>query len=132
MAGIFQFFGANRSSSNVAIAVCVYLWRHFLYNTYHCACFLVHSQRRLLTITLFIVWFSDPPFTVRYLWPHKQDVTQVLAYVAQACHEHVPPEVLESLLMKIANNFVSERSAPEVMAVGINAIREISRRQVSL
>jgi hypothetical protein len=64
----------------------------------------------------------------RYLWPHKQDVTQVLAYVAQACHEHVPPEVLESLLMKIANNFVSERSAPEVMAVGINAIREISRR----
>lgn len=62
------------------------------------------------------------------MWPHKQDVTQVLAYVAQACHEFVPPEALESLLMKIANNFVSERSAPEVMAVGINAIREVCRR----
>lgn len=30
--------------------------------------------------------------------------------------------------MKIANNFVSEKSAPEVMAVGINAIREVCRR----
>lgn len=68
------------------------------------------------------------PYLERYLWPHKQDVTQVLTYVAQACHETVPPEALESVLMKIANNFVSERSAPEVMAVGLNAIREICRR----
>ena len=42
------------------------------------------------------------PFLERYLWPTKPDVTQVLAYVAQACHEYVPPDALESVLLKIA------------------------------
>jgi len=68
------------------------------------------------------------PYLERYLWPTKPDVTQVLAYVAQACHEYVPPDALESVLLKIAYNFVSERSAPPVMAVGLNSIREICVR----
>ena len=42
------------------------------------------------------------PYLERYLWPTKPDVTQVLAYVAQACHEYVPPDALESVLLKIA------------------------------
>ena len=58
------------------------------------------------------------PYLEKYLWPMKQDVTLVLTYIAQACHEDVPPECMESVLLKIANNFVSEKSSPEVMAVG--------------
>jgi len=68
------------------------------------------------------------PYLEKYLWPMKQDVTLVLTYIAQACHEDVPPECMESVLLKIANNFVSEKSSPEVMAVGINSIREICKR----
>jgi len=58
------------------------------------------------------------PYLEKYLWPNKQDVTLVLTYIAQACHEDVPPECMESVLLKIANNFVSEKSSPDVMAVG--------------
>eukprot|EP00039_Didymoeca_costata_P007258 m.97849 g.97849 ORF g.97849 m.97849 type:complete len:707 (+) comp13613_c0_seq2:215-2335(+) len=68
------------------------------------------------------------PFMEKFLWPHKQDVTQVLAYVSQACHPTVPPDTVTPVILKIAHNFVSEKSAPAVMAVGINAIREICVR----
>ena len=49
---------------------------------------------------------------------HGTDVTQVLAYIAQAAHELVPPDALESTVLKISYNFVSEKSMPPVMAVG--------------
>ncbi len=60
----------------------------------------------------------------RFLWPHKQDVTQVLAYAAQSCHDLVPPEHVTPLLLKVANNFVSDRSAPEVTLEFLNQINK--------
>jgi len=45
-------------------------------------------------------------------------VTKFLLAVAQASHEVVPPETIYPVIMTIANNFVSERNAGEVMAVG--------------
>ncbi|KAI8869957.1 SDA1-domain-containing protein [Ramicandelaber brevisporus] len=68
------------------------------------------------------------PFLMRYLQPHQRDVTQILALTATACHSLVPPEDISVLLMHLANNFVTDRCAPEVMAAGLNAIREISAR----
>ncbi|CAI2165612.1 1718_t:CDS:10 [Funneliformis geosporum] len=65
----------------------------------------------------------------RYLQPHQRDVTLVLVILAQACHELVPPDVLEPVVRVIANNFVSDHCAGEVMAAGLNAIREICSRQ---
>ena len=52
------------------------------------------------------------------MFPHLLDVTLILTYLAQAAHELVPEEELAPVLRTIANNFVSDRSAPEVMAVG--------------
>ncbi|CAG8472071.1 24088_t:CDS:10 [Cetraspora pellucida] len=49
--------------------------------------------------------------------------------VAQSCHELVPPDALEPVIKAIANNFVSDHCAGEVMAAGLNAIREICARQ---
>ncbi|RYC60141.1 hypothetical protein CHU98_g6074 [Xylaria longipes] len=56
---------------------------------------------------------------------HKLSVTSFMASLAQATHNLVPPETIEVLLQKIANEFVSEASNVEVCAAGINAIREI-------
>lgn len=42
----------------------------------------------------------------------------VLTYLAQATHSLVPPDALEPTVKAIANNFVSDRSSPESMAVG--------------
>jgi protein SDA1 len=69
------------------------------------------------------------PLLIKYLQPSQRDVTMVLVCAAQASHSLVPPDILEPVLKAIANNFVTDRVANEVMAVGINGIREICIRQ---
>ena len=39
------------------------------------------------------------PYLNGYLKPHQLEVTKVLTYLAQACHELVPPEVIQSSLL---------------------------------
>ncbi|TYZ57769.1 hypothetical protein PybrP1_003227 [[Pythium] brassicae (nom. inval.)] len=68
------------------------------------------------------------PLLQRYLQSHQQNVTQVLAYLVQSCHEDIPPEELLPLVKSIAHNFITERCSSEVIAVGINAVREVFRR----
>ncbi|KAK2682385.1 hypothetical protein RAB80_000331 [Fusarium oxysporum f. sp. vasinfectum] len=76
-----------------------------------------------LTIVALYSWF------IKFLTPRQQSVTSFLASLAQAVHNLVPPDVLEPLIQKIANEFVSEASAAEVAAAGLNSIREICARQ---
>ncbi|XP_012672364.1 protein SDA1 homolog [Clupea harengus] len=68
------------------------------------------------------------PFLQRFLQPHQREVTKILLCAAQSAHQLVPPEVMESVVMTIANNFVTDRNSGEVMTVGINAIREVVAR----
>jgi protein SDA1 len=68
-------------------------------------------------------------YFLKYLTPRQASVTSFLACLAQATHNLVPPDVLEPLVQKIANEFVSEAAASEVAAAGLNAIREICVRQ---
>jgi protein SDA1 len=68
-------------------------------------------------------------YFLKHLTPRQASVTSFLACLAQATHNYVPPDVLEPLVQKIANEFVSEASASEVAAAGLNAIREVCVRQ---
>ncbi|KAL8756176.1 MAG: hypothetical protein Q9184_004581 [Pyrenodesmia sp. 2 TL-2023] len=68
-------------------------------------------------------------YFIKYLTPRQPSVTSFLASLAQATHNLVPPDVLEPLVLKIANEFVSEAAATEVASAGLNAIREICVRQ---
>lgn len=72
--------------------------------------------------------FNYYPFIARLLLPHQREVTRILLFAAQASHELVPPEVVEPVMKAIANNFITERNSTDVMAVGLNAIREICAR----
>ncbi|MCJ1310350.1 Severe Depolymerization of Actin [Agyrium rufum] len=76
-----------------------------------------------LTLITFYSYF------IKYLTPRQPSVTSFLASLAQASHSLVPPDVLEPLIQKIANEFVSEAAASEVASAGLNAIREICVRQ---
>jgi protein SDA1 len=71
-------------------------------------------------------------FLQRYLTAHQQDITHILAYLIQACHELVPPEDLVPVVKAIAYNFITERCTNEAITVGINAVREIIVRAPSL
>lgn len=76
-----------------------------------------------LTILSFYSYF------IKYLTPRQPSVTSFLASLAQATHSLVPPDIIEPLVQKIANEFVSEAAAAEVASAGLNAIREICVRQ---
>ncbi|RMZ92551.1 hypothetical protein DV736_g232, partial [Chaetothyriales sp. CBS 134916] len=76
-----------------------------------------------LTVMSFYSYF------LKYLTPRQPSVTSFLASLAQATHSLVPPDIIEPLVQKIANEFVSEAAAGEVAAAGLNAIREICVRQ---
>ena len=68
-------------------------------------------------------------YFLKFLTPRQPSVTSFLASLAQSSHNLVPPDVLEPLVQKIANEFVSEAAAAEVASAGLNAIREICVRQ---
>lgn len=67
-------------------------------------------------------------FFLKYLTPKQLNVTQILAAAAQASHDLVPPETINVVVRKIADEFVSDGVAAEVASAGINTIREILAR----
>uniref|UniRef100_A0A665UE32 Protein SDA1 n=1 Tax=Echeneis naucrates TaxID=173247 RepID=A0A665UE32_ECHNA len=72
--------------------------------------------------------FNFYPFIQRFLQPHQREVTKILLCAAQASHQLVPPDIIEPVIMTIANNFVTDRNSGEAMTVGINAIKEVAVR----
>uniref|UniRef100_A0A3Q3IQB7 Protein SDA1 n=1 Tax=Monopterus albus TaxID=43700 RepID=A0A3Q3IQB7_MONAL len=60
----------------------------------------------------FLFLFNFYPFIQRFLQPHQRGF----------------PPIIESVIMTIANNFVTDRNSGEVMTVGINAIKEVAAR----
>ena len=47
--------------------------------------------------------FNFYPFLQRYLQPHQKDVTKIMLYFAQSCHNLVPPEVTSDLNAYVHN-----------------------------
>lgn len=76
-----------------------------------------------------LVIISLYSYFLKYLAPRQISVTSFLASLAQSVHKRVPPDVLEPLVIKIANEFVSEAAKSQVAAAGLNSIREICARQ---
>jgi len=82
---------------------------------------------RLIGIhSLFLLNYHS--FLLRFLNPHQREVTKILWFAAVSSHELTPPDTVEPVLKTIADNFITERNNSEVMAVGINSIREITGR----
>ena len=65
----------------------------------------------------------------RYLTYHQLQITSILVCLAQSVHDLTPPDVLTPTIRKIANEFVHPGVASEVIAAGLNSIREVCRRQ---
>lgn len=68
-------------------------------------------------------------YATRFLNHHQTSVTAILVAVAQSVHELTPPDVLTPVIRKLASEFVHPGVGPEVIAAGLNAIREVCRRQ---
>lgn len=68
-------------------------------------------------------------FLERYMEPSQLHSTQLLALSSMCVHRLVPPDAVEPLVRAIANHFVTDRSTPDAITVGLNTIREICKRQ---
>lgn len=68
-------------------------------------------------------------YIVRYLTHHQLRVPAILVALAQSVHSLTPPDALIPVVRKLASEFVHPGVGSEVIAAGINAIREVCRRQ---
>ena len=68
-------------------------------------------------------------YIIKYLTHHQLQITAILVCLAQSVHDLTPPDELTPVIKKIASEFVHSGVAAEVIAAGLNAIREICRRQ---
>uniref|UniRef100_A0A2K5C433 Protein SDA1 n=1 Tax=Aotus nancymaae TaxID=37293 RepID=A0A2K5C433_AOTNA len=66
--------------------------------------------------------FNIFPFMQRFLQPHQREITEILLFAVQ---------IIQSLLMTVANNFVTKKNSGEVMTVGINTIKQITAQYLA-
>merc|ERR1712228_563131 len=76
-----------------------------------------------------LLLFPFYSFIIKYLKTSQKNITQIIAYCAQSIHKLVPPEIIRPIIRHIADGFVGQFSCKESIAVGINAIRLICKRQ---
>lgn len=68
-------------------------------------------------------------YIVKYLTYHQLRIPSILVSLAQSVHDLTPPDVLVPVIRKIAQEFVHPGVGGEVIGAGLNAIREVCRRQ---
>ena len=68
-------------------------------------------------------------YVLKYLTHHQLRAPTILAILAQSAHALTPPDALTPAVRKLAHEFVHPGVGSEVVAAGLNAIREICRRQ---
>ncbi|KAG4303810.1 hypothetical protein PORY_002790 [Pneumocystis oryctolagi] len=68
-------------------------------------------------------------FLLKYLNPNQKKVTYFISCAAHACHDLIPPDDIEPIIEKIANEFINDSVSSEIICVGLNAIRAICSKQ---
>jgi protein SDA1 len=68
-------------------------------------------------------------YVVKYLTHKQLRIPSILVALAQSVHEFTPPDSVTPVIRKLAQEFVHPGVGTEVIAAGLNSIREICRRQ---
>ncbi|KAG6889780.1 hypothetical protein C0992_004198 [Termitomyces sp. T32_za158] len=68
-------------------------------------------------------------YIVKYLTHRQLRVPAILVALAQSVHDLTPPDAVTPVIRKLAHEFVHPGVGSEVIAAGLNAIREVCRRQ---
>lgn len=68
-------------------------------------------------------------YIIKYITYHQLRVPAILVSLAQSVHDFTPPDVLMPVVRKLASEFIHPGVGSEVVAAGLNSIREVCRRQ---
>jgi protein SDA1 len=68
-------------------------------------------------------------YIIKYLTYHQLRVPSILVALAQSVHDLSPPDSITPVIRKLAHEFIHPGVGSEVIAAGLNSIREVCRRQ---
>ncbi|KAG6850477.1 hypothetical protein H0H93_012898 [Arthromyces matolae] len=68
-------------------------------------------------------------YIIKYLTFRQLRVPAILVALAQSVHDLTPPDAVTPVVRKLAQEFIHPGVGSEVIAAGLNAIREVCRRQ---
>jgi protein SDA1 len=68
-------------------------------------------------------------YIMKYLTYHQLRIPAILAALAQSVHDLSPPDAITPIIRKVAHEFIHPGASGEVITAGLNAIREVCRRQ---
>ncbi|TFY77045.1 hypothetical protein EWM64_g6967 [Hericium alpestre] len=68
-------------------------------------------------------------YVMKYLTYHQLRVPSILACLVQSIHDFTPPDAVTPVIRKLAQEFIHPGVGSEVIAAGLNSVREICRRQ---
>jgi protein SDA1 len=68
-------------------------------------------------------------YIIKYLSHNQLQVPAILVTLAQSVHHLTPPDAVLPVVIKLAQEFVHPGVGNEVIAAGLNSIREVCRRQ---
>jgi protein SDA1 len=69
-------------------------------------------------------------YVSKYLTYSQLSITTILVALATSVHELIPPDTLIPVIRKLAHEFVHPGVSSQVIAAGLNSIREICKRQI--
>lgn len=75
-----------------------------------------------------LIIFNFYPFMIRYMYPHQKEISRILAFIAESCHEMVPPDDLEPMLKHLIDQFITERCHEEKITMGLHTIRAVCEK----
>lgn len=68
-------------------------------------------------------------YIIKFLSHRQPQIPSILVALTESIHDMTPPDAVEPVIKKLAQEFVHPGVASQVIAAGLNSIREISRRQ---
>ncbi|KIL68655.1 hypothetical protein M378DRAFT_120982 [Amanita muscaria Koide BX008] len=68
-------------------------------------------------------------YAMKFLHYRQPRIPSILVALAQSVNDMTPPDAIEPVIRKLAQEFVHPGVSSEVIAAGLNSIREISARQ---
>ena len=58
----------------------------------------------------------------------QKDIESILASLAEACHDLIPPTEIEPIIKKLFDNFINDTFPPNYITIGLKTLMEITER----
>ena len=67
-------------------------------------------------------------FIINFMKSDQKDIESILASLAEACHDLIPPTEIEPIIKKLFDNFINDTFPPNYITIGLKTLLEITER----